>query len=266
MHPDISEFSYGYALTEELIHGSKLPLRAAPLFPSLIEEGRAGGGFDVQIPFIGFPLFLQFKLSHCMVRHTAAECTAGYLAAPFYRMHLRPGRHSRQHQLLLDLEAKGKLVYYAAPEFHRPHELNDAYLGRCVVDRSVFIKPSDIGPLPDDEDHHVAFRSGVGAYFCSEPRAIRGEEPFRNSFDQDLVAGFEYRSKFDGSRESVERLASDLLNCVRERIPAFELRPQQRENLQARQPRFQIAYLLRAFFGCEAILIGPDKKKKADAG
>ncbi len=263
MQPDISEFSYGYALTEELIHGSRLPLRAALLFPFLIEEGRTGGGFDVHIPFIGFPLFLQFKLSHCMVRHTAAECKAGHLAAPFYRMHLRPTRHSRQHQLLLDLQAKGELVYYAAPEFHRPHELNDAYLSRRVADCSVFIKPSDIGPLSDDEDHHVAFRTGVGAFFCSEPRPIRGEEPFRKSFDHDLIAGLEHRRKFDGSRESVERLASDLLNCVKERIPAFELSSQQRENLRAREPRFQIAYLLRTFFGCEAILVGLDKRTNA---
>lgn len=65
MQPDISEFSYGYALTEEFIFRSGMPLRAAPLFPSLLSEGKTGGGFDVSIPFVGYPLFLQFKLSHC---------------------------------------------------------------------------------------------------------------------------------------------------------------------------------------------------------
>jgi hypothetical protein len=44
MTPEISEFSYGFALTHELITLAGQPLRAAPIFSSLIEEGRAGGG------------------------------------------------------------------------------------------------------------------------------------------------------------------------------------------------------------------------------
>jgi len=71
MTPDISEFSYGFALTHELIALAGEPLRAAPIFPSLIEEGRAGGGYDVHLDVPGFPLFLQFKRSDCMVRRSA---------------------------------------------------------------------------------------------------------------------------------------------------------------------------------------------------
>ena len=40
MRPDISEFSYGYALTETLISTVPRRLKAAPVFPSLIEEGK----------------------------------------------------------------------------------------------------------------------------------------------------------------------------------------------------------------------------------
>lgn len=43
MKPDISEFSYGYAVTEALIWDEGLPIVGAPIFPSLIEEGRSGG-------------------------------------------------------------------------------------------------------------------------------------------------------------------------------------------------------------------------------
>ena len=43
-------------------------------------------------------------------------------------MRLRPLKHSQQHDLLLDLEQQGNDVYYAAPEFHLPDELNKAYL------------------------------------------------------------------------------------------------------------------------------------------
>src|SRR5688500_5318876 len=79
MNPNISEFSDGYALTESLINTVPLAILAASVFPSLIEEGKVGGGYDLQIPFEGFPLFLQFKLSHKMIRDTAFEAQIGRL-------------------------------------------------------------------------------------------------------------------------------------------------------------------------------------------
>jgi hypothetical protein len=91
---DISEFSYGYAVTESLVRQVRYPLQAAPIFPSLIAEGRSGG-YDVAIPFSGFPLFLQFKLSDLMVSRTAIETKARLLEPEFYRFHLGPTRDSR---------------------------------------------------------------------------------------------------------------------------------------------------------------------------
>ena len=45
MRPMLSEFSYGYALTEELVSGGTANLTAAPIFPSLYAEGQIGGGW-----------------------------------------------------------------------------------------------------------------------------------------------------------------------------------------------------------------------------
>ena len=67
MKPQISEFSYGYALTDELIHWHGTNLTAAPIFPSLYQEGQVGGGYDLMLQRPGLPLFLQFKLADCMV-------------------------------------------------------------------------------------------------------------------------------------------------------------------------------------------------------
>ena len=39
MRPDLSEFSYGYALTENLIQWVGTSLTAAPVFPSLLKKG-----------------------------------------------------------------------------------------------------------------------------------------------------------------------------------------------------------------------------------
>ena len=61
MESTFSEFSYGFALTQELASGRFGSLVAAPVCPSLIQEGQPGGGYDVKLPLIGAPLFLQFK-------------------------------------------------------------------------------------------------------------------------------------------------------------------------------------------------------------
>ncbi len=128
MTPNISEFSYGYALTEELIKGFGKSITSAPVFPSLYQEGKTGGGWDVKLDKGGIPLFLQFKLSHFMKNANANERKNGTFSSPYYRMHIRPITHSKQHELLLDLENTGNVVYYSAPGFHEPDELNDAYL------------------------------------------------------------------------------------------------------------------------------------------
>lgn len=65
MKPDISEFSYGFALTNELIDRYRLRSAGAPEFPSPYKEGKSGG-YDVKL--VGIPVFLQFKVSDCMVK------------------------------------------------------------------------------------------------------------------------------------------------------------------------------------------------------
>jgi hypothetical protein len=77
MKAHFSEFSYGYALTHELVNRFSTFVCAAPVFPSLVEEGRSGGGYDVQLDLRGhsrgYLLFLQFKLSEFMVRSKASQ-------------------------------------------------------------------------------------------------------------------------------------------------------------------------------------------------
>ena len=165
MTPSISEFSYGYAVTSEVVKLLGASIAAAPQFPTLYAEGQAGGGYDVKIVG-GTPLFLQFKLSHYMGRSNAKE---HYLmGGPYYRWHLHSLQRSDQHNLLLDLESKGHLVAYAAPMFFQSAELNTHYLNDEILDNSVAFRPSDIGPLPDDKDHYVVFRRVGTAYRCSD--------------------------------------------------------------------------------------------------
>lgn len=168
--PEISEFSYGFALTNEIVGWA--PVGAAPVFPSLIEEGRLGGGYDVKLDLPAVPLYLQFKRADCMVTRRAREVSEYGLPiwVPFYRFKITEAGKSDQHELLLALDDGSCLVYYAAPRFHELAEINDAWTNNSVADRSIFVAPSIIGSL-DDNSHYVAY-DDVGAWVCSEPRPI----------------------------------------------------------------------------------------------
>jgi len=253
--PDISEFSFGYAITESLIRNSPFPLQAAPLFPSLVQEGRAGG-YDVRIPFSGFPLFLQFKLSDCMVRNSAYESQQGVLYPNFYRMHLRPTRYSQQHPMLLDLEADGNAVYYVAPIFHTNNKLNQTYLNDRMVECSLFIRPSEIGRLPDDNNHHISFKQSGSIYFCSKPKKIR-ERNEKEDFWHQLYELKRENGKIDGSEESIKQLLEKLLSVVekhRYHLAWFK-RPEEFSKLIQMPPLFQIGYITRSILECELFVV-----------
>ena len=171
MKPDMSEFTYGFALTAELLWAPGVPFVALPVFPSLTFEGGPGGGWDVKIPRTTIPLFLQFKISDFMKRGSCKEAQQGF-AVPCYRMHFRPARISEQHERLLALESNSQEVYYCAPAFHRTSELDQAFLKRQIGARSLWLRPSEVGALPDDDDHSFSFRLGGPYAFFSERRDV----------------------------------------------------------------------------------------------
>lgn len=206
----------------------------------------------------------QISYSHNMVRNSAFEAQLGILHTPFYRMHLRPMKHSQQHPMLLALEATGAAVYYAAPHFHTPAELNDAYLLKQVVDRSIFLKPSEIGPLPDDDDHHISFRNGYPMYLCSkEPRRLRDEGNERRGFVDDLLEGFWRYELLQPTEDGVRVWNNRLIEIIKKHRGYIKWATDQSLNaLQDRSPRNLLAYLSRTFFGCNVVIVAP--RKNAD--
>ena len=172
MKPDISEFSYGFALTYELLQSPGSPIVAVPVFASLIQKRRlvAAGMFRISRPTA--PLFLQFKLADFMKRSTSKEAAEGF-PLPCYRMYLRRAGISQQHQLLLDLGRRRRGGLLLTPTFHRPAELNDAFLTGHIKARSMWLRPSDMGPSPDSKEHHVSFRAEGPWAFFSERRDLK---------------------------------------------------------------------------------------------
>jgi hypothetical protein len=263
MKPDISEFSYGYALTDELINWHGTTLMAAPVFPSLYQEGQTGGGYDVMLQRPGLPLFLQFKLSHCMVRTSAQEVKARIFTPPFYRMHLRPARHSNQHEMLLDLESAGNEVYYSAPAFHTSDQFNMAYLLHQVRARSLWIRPSQIGHLPDLNDHHIAFLLGSTPHLCSKARPLEMSGSFEE-FEQAVKLSFEAKSGTALNRDSLEHMANDLARIAeKHRHISPESKSKSRVVLAKRHPLDRIAFYSHVFLDSQFFIVR--QKENEDA-
>lgn len=251
MRPTFSEFSYGFALVNEFVHWAGQPIEAVPIFPSLIEEGNLG--YDVMLDREGVPLFLQFKLSHCMVRNSAWEVRRRIITTPFYRMHLHARNESNQHQLLIDRENAGNAVFYAAPEFHEHAEFNNAYRAREVIARSSFWRPVDIGPLPDDAPHHVAFRRGEDhGWFCSKPQRIK------KSFQGEALAGhldavLTNQGKRALSKKAVEAMAEAML---KELLALKLVGARAAAHVRQRKGALErVAFLAAAYYGAQMMVV-----------
>ncbi len=176
-----TEFSFGYAFTENLIRSLSTGPTGAPIFPNLVQEATVG--YDVKINLPAVPLFFQFKLPERMKKGTAFEVASGScpgLTTPFYRIGLMRNDLSKQHAHLIELEDRfPSCVFYAAPCLADIHAFNISYgLGRVYQD-TAFFSPTDIGLLPDNKQHTIAYRGDLGhAFFCSDPQEVR-----RKTFD-----------------------------------------------------------------------------------
>lgn len=287
VRPDISEFSYGYAVTEELATQHRTFLSAAPILPSLQQEGKIDVGYDLRLELIGIPAFLQFKVGHPITTRRAKEFKDNGWDPPFYRMYLRAGRVSHQHQALLDLEAKGHLVRYVAPAFHTPAALNDAYLNGEVAKRSFWLRPSD-APVPDNKEHHIGYYGPKGPFCICSPEsrtfetsgafedfaaAVRGAAAHRGnasltalltSLADDLSASILSRrgSHHPRAARAVADGEDQESRAVSEwKTPVRTERLEERrflELLGERQPPARrAAYLARTFFDAELVVVAP---------
>lgn len=212
---EFSEFSFGYALTDSLIHHFAQAVGAAPMFANQASEGKAGGGYDMKLPLNPIPIFFQFKIPQVLTKSsTLKPATCG---VPYYRMHLRT-KTPNQHKLLLDLEAGKQLVYYASPCFDKVVDLDSGFVTKQVHSRCLFIRPSRIGPL-DSRRHHVSYQKGTSGFWIhSEPKFVEGEHDFERLME-DLRGVAD-----DARRERGEQVSAVASDTFRGREVLLELR------------------------------------------
>lgn len=170
-----TEFSFGYAFTENLIRSSASAPTGAPVFPNLVQEAKVG--YDVRIDLPATPIFFQYKLPELMTRTKAFEIAGGKcpkLTLDFFRITLMRRDFSQQHKRLIEWEGLYPgLVFYAAPCLRDCPTFNNAYTSASVARSSALFSPVAIGPLPDDKVHSIAYKPGLSVgYYCSEPKEI----------------------------------------------------------------------------------------------
>ncbi len=203
---EFSEFTFGFALTENF--GRLGSVKAVPIFPSLIDEGKKGGGFDVAMHTGGeLPLLLQFKVPQ-VVNRRSALMPSGF-PRPYYRAHLRCRPNDdgySQHSVLLEHERNGHDVYYATPRFHQLSQLDALFMDGQVVAQSAFFRPGDVGDV-SDEPHHVAYCAETDdGWLRSDPVKLPhpvNANVFLSRLQEKLVATAKAPMEFDAILESL---------------------------------------------------------------
>jgi hypothetical protein len=160
MKSEFSEFSYGFALSFEIMNGLGSAISGTPLFPSLFEEAQKG--YDVDFTLAGWPLFLQFKLADYLSIGNSKQYS--FYGSPYFRFSIRPINKSKQHNLLKDLSKEEPEVYYVAPSFYKLVSLNDLFKSVSIFMQSVFVPLTDLPSIHGNEQHCVTFRSSSGPW------------------------------------------------------------------------------------------------------
>jgi len=249
MRSELSEFSYGFAVTAELRDRLRPFIVTAPIFPTLVQEAELG--WDAKVPLRGLALFLQFKLAEALVRENAREWS--YFGGPYYRFPLHRRLRSNQHNRLKALAATEPSVFYIAPRFHSLLEFHSNYIRESVATDSAWIPVSNLPAIRDNDQHCIAFRTGVDAQFFSPER-----KPVEGS-----IGGEEWLKRFPHLWESrgqpitsewLFTLRSSLMRVLHETDLFYELQfPAGREGLKPLLA--DVAYLARTFFAAEFILV-----------
>jgi len=116
--------------------------------------------------------------------------------------------------------------------------------------------PSDIGDLPDDDFHHIAFSPTAGGVFYLLSDPVRLEKPidlerFTHTIRHDLAE----KGRDALAAPALNRLARDMLAILHEYDSPSSVNIQRLANLD--DPLRTVAYLSRTFFGSELLIIRP---------
>lgn len=248
MKRKVSEFSYGFVLTHELVNAyGYLPTADSLVWGGKRNNDSIGAADGVKL---GYPLFLQFKASEYMKRQNAGE--SKLLGLPYFRFALHRRTQSNQHQMLIELERKGYAVFYATPKIHEAVNLNSAFFERQIVASSLFINPGQIGELPDNSAHRVIFSAKMDdVYFGSKPQrpldAVHG-----GAFTQTLRRVTSEKGAWSLNDDFFHNLAGDMVSLISPNLRIFDELTEGEIEMNAAT---FANYLAKTLFDCELLIV-----------
>jgi hypothetical protein len=197
-----------------------------------------------------------------MVRDNAREVQDGMLRTPLYRFYIRYA----QHNMLVKLENEGNEVYYSAPAFTKPAELNEAYLSRNVKNKSVWVQPSWIGEIRDDMEHHVSFRLPVNTIgnvcFFSDPLMLKVKPDFE-TFSNSILTKFQEKGEIALKYDQLKELSEQMVN-ISEKHHAISQKwvdISGEELTEEEKLLSKIAFYSSVFFGSQLFVVQEGKTK-----
>lgn len=256
MDAEFSEFSYGFALSYEIVAALGPDIVGAPLFPSLREESELG--YDADFRSAGWPLFLQFKLADCLTRSNANYWS--FYGSTFFRIAIGQSGKPRQHNLLCDLSRREDEVYYAAPIFYRQREFNRAFASARVLVESAMIPLNQLPEITDRQRHHITYHSTKPGFRWHSEESSYYHIPVSGQL---WLEGLRERLSHprELGRDYFVELRNALLDLIRDRIEQPDLWHEELE-LDLRDFTMSnvirdVRYLLITYFGVEALILRP---------
>lgn len=109
--------------------------------PTPAEEAHVG--YDATLATHGYPRFFQFKRPNYIGAGLGNQGSY-YPNQSYYRINITPHERSHQHNLLVRLAKKGYEVYYVAPIFHDPQQLDQHRNAEEIMEQSIWVPTQDL--------------------------------------------------------------------------------------------------------------------------
>ncbi len=163
-----SETQFSFCFTFEYIK-QFLPFIPLPVFPNTVDEGRMGGGYDVQI---NGNIYFQFKIPiyYDKVSNFWRRDWEVF-GHEYYKIKLETDNY--QFKLLKDLQSPGNEVYYSTPEFHTQFDLANFYSTDNIVSHSALFSLDNLPAYRSGHHHLIYSPNQTWGQLFSEPTKVK---------------------------------------------------------------------------------------------
>ena len=174
------EFEFTVAFIHDFLKKSEaLGSQAMVGLPTPAEEAQVG--YDASLATNGYPRFFQFKRPDYIGAGLGNQ-RWHYPDQPYYRINITPHESSHQHNLLVNLAKRGYEVYYVAPIFHDPQQLDRHRNAEEIMEQSIWVPTQDLHLQKTGDRNCITYLpDGVWRAHSDETPTRRSEAPTRRS-------------------------------------------------------------------------------------